>query len=80
MSLPILINDLGLLYEWVKGELSTIEPPLVTCEGVLSEAFFLLRRNCRGQRGLFNLIKIGVIRIDFCCQEEIDQIERMMNT
>ena len=45
-------------------------PPLLTCEPVLTEAAFLLKREGREPDPLFALLERGVIRIALEVQEE----------
>jgi predicted nucleic acid-binding protein len=43
-ALLALLSERDLRHDWVKQQLATIEPPLFTCEAVISETSFLLNR------------------------------------
>lgn len=55
---------------WAKKVLSEIEPPLLTCEAVLSEACFLLRRFPGGPQAVLQLVDRGLIRVALDLQQE----------
>lgn len=57
-------------YSWVTEEWARIEPPLLTCEAVISEACFLLRNVYGGQEAVICLIDTGVVQISFRLAEE----------
>ena len=54
--------------------------PLLTCEAVIAEALFLLRRGGIDPDGLLNLISRGVIVLDFSLAAEILVIQQLMKT
>ena len=51
---------------------------LVTCEAVITEACFLLRNIPKGQEAVFELLKRGLIKIDFDIEEEVEAISKLM--
>jgi predicted nucleic acid-binding protein len=53
-------------------------PPLLTCEAVLTEAAFLLKREGREADPLFELLERGVIRIALDMQEEQADLRALM--
>ena len=65
-------------YNWVTVELTTIEQPLLTCEAVISEACFLLRRTFAGEETVLSLIADGYIQIPFRLDEEVEVIRELM--
>ena len=65
-------------HDWVKTELATIEQPLLTCEAVISEACFLLRRVYAGDETILSMIAEGYIQIPFRLDEETTAIRRLM--
>ena len=48
-------------HSWAKRELANLTDPLVTCEAVLSEAFFLLSRIRNGTSTLIELLHEGLV-------------------
>lgn len=57
-------------YNWVTAQWATIEPPLLTCEAVISEACFLLRNVYGGQEAVIAIVNSGVIQIPFRLDED----------
>jgi predicted nucleic acid-binding protein len=61
----------GLEYHsWTREQWKRLPPPLLTCEPVLTEAAFLLRREGRDPDAIFALLERGVIRIALSVQDE----------
>jgi len=50
-------------HSWTCEQWKLFRPPLLTCEAVLTEAAFLLKREGREADPLFALVERGVIRI-----------------
>ena len=56
-----------------------MQPPLLTCEPVITEAAFLLKREGREADALFALLERGVIRIAIGVQEEQADLRALMH-
>jgi uncharacterized protein len=56
-------------HSWTCEQWKFFRPPLLTCEPVLTEAAFLLKREGREADPLFALLERGVIRIALNIQE-----------
>jgi len=56
-----------------------LPPPLLTCEPVLTEAAFLLKREGREADALFALLERGVIRIALNVQERQADLRALMH-
>ncbi len=52
--------------------------PWLTTEAVLTEAFYLVRRNLRDDRGVWTLLRSGAIRMSAVTDSELPQIEALM--
>ena len=65
-------------HNWVVKELETILKPLLTCEAVLSEACFLLRKIHNSQDIVMALIEQGHIEVPFRIQEEFESVKLLM--
>lgn len=50
---------------WVVEQLAQISPPLLTCEAVISEAWFLLTRVRNGRETLLSLLEQGQVKVKF---------------
>ena len=65
-------------HEWAIEEWKRLRPPLLTCEPVLTEAAFLLKREGRDTDPLFALLDRGVIRIGLSLQEQQADLRALM--
>ena len=65
-------------HQWVQHELATLHEPLVTCEAVLSEVFFLVSRSRHGASALIALLRDRLISTtaDFSYANESMEILR----
>jgi len=67
-------------HAWAKEVFSEITRPLLTCEAVIAEALFLLRRGGIQPDGLLDLIRRGLLVPKFDLVKEIDAIQQLMKT
>lgn len=65
-------------HAWVVEQWKRLRPPLLTCEPVLTEAAFLLKREGREADPIFELLERGVIRIAIDIQEEQTDLRMLM--
>lgn len=80
-STPALVSFLasGLRHHaWACERGKAFRPPLLTCEPVLTEAAFLLKRGGREADPLFALLERGVVRIALNVQEEQADLRALM--
>ncbi len=68
------INGRDKYHKWATLQWAQIEPPLLTCEAVLSEACFLLGGLDGGQIAVFELLKRRILHTPFRMIEHINQI------
>lgn len=66
-------------HSWACQEWKFFRPPLLTCEPVLTEAAFLLKREGREADPLFALLERGVIRIALDLQEQQADLRALMH-
>jgi len=72
-------------HDWAKQQLAHLHQPLLTCEGVVSEVFFLLARVRGGPSTFAELLRHALIRVDsefsYCehSTEILDNVERYKN-
>ena len=57
---------------WVQEQWKQLRPPMLTCEPVLTEAVFLLKREGADTDPLFALLERGIIRLDLSIGTEGD--------
>ena len=65
-------------HAWARDTLDAIEPPLYTCEAVLTEALFLLSRARGGRDALLELVERDIIKPDFRLRPELDAVRTLM--
>lgn len=65
-------------HAWAVEQWKRLRPPLLTCEPVLTEAAFLLKREGREADALFALMERGVIRVALVMQEEQADLRALM--
>jgi uncharacterized protein len=63
---------------WTVEQWKRLQPPLLTCEPVLTEASFLLAREGRGADAIFELLERKAIRIALSVQEEQEDLRALM--
>ncbi len=63
---------------WVCEQWKRLRPPLLTCEAVLTEAAFLLKREGGDTEALFALLERGVLRIGLRLDEELTDVRALM--
>ena len=73
-----LLNRRERHHAWVAKVMDGIEPPLFTCDPVLSEACFLLQQNEGGPDAVLELVARGLIRSDFHVSAELDSVRALM--
>jgi uncharacterized protein len=66
-------------HDWAVSLWSDIQPPLLTCESVISEACFLLRGLAGGGEAVFELMHRGVIAIMFRLDEDLKPVARLLS-
>ncbi|MFB2935776.1 type II toxin-antitoxin system VapC family toxin [Aerosakkonemataceae cyanobacterium BLCC-F154] len=65
-------------HHWTKETWKNLAIPLFTCEAVISEACFLLRRTYGGQDAVMSMLEAGVITISLHLDDEIGSICQLM--
>jgi predicted nucleic acid-binding protein len=72
--LVAVMNRRDKYHGWASEHFARLAPPLVTCEGVISEASFLLDHDSAP----VELIERGVVRIALQCQDEASRLRALM--
>ena len=65
-------------HAWAVAQLDEIEPPLLTCEPVLSEACFLLRHDPAGPAAVLDLVHDDLLRVGLHVPDEIVALRRLV--
>jgi predicted nucleic acid-binding protein len=72
------LNARDSFHRWAKETLSTVKPPLYTCESVISEACFLVRNINGGPEAVLSLVSRGVISVDFRLGQDVGKVRKLM--
>ena len=65
-------------HPWAVAQWRALTPPMITCDAVLAEAVFLLRREERPVLGVLELVKRGIVRLDFVLGDELDAVQTLL--
>lgn len=63
---------------WAVDTLASIQAPLLTCEAVLSEAVYLVRRVPHGPENVMELVTRGVLHPSFRLEAEATSVKRLL--
>ena len=72
--LVALINGRDKYHKWAKLQWGQIDPPLLTCEAVVSEACFLLGGLDGGKIAVLELLQRRILETPFRLDEHVNQI------
>jgi uncharacterized protein len=72
------LNVRDRFHDWAKTQWAHIQPPLLTCEAVVSEACFLVRGWNKGTGSIFELLERGVLEIDFRLADQIAPVSDLL--
>lgn len=67
------------LHGWAREQFGQLQEPLLTCESVVSEAAFLMRRDNFDPKSLVSLLQRKVIVCGFDLMAEIDAIHALFH-
>ena len=65
-------------HSWVVARIEEIEPPLLVCEPVLTEAMYLIARYPRAANALLGLLHNGALRIAFQIEANVEPLGRLL--
>jgi predicted nucleic acid-binding protein len=76
--LVALINARDRDHEWTVAQWSQIEPPLLTCESVISEACFLLGQTRTGGASVLEMVARQALDTSFRLSEHVRDVRALM--
>ena len=76
--LVALLNTPNRHHEWATRQWEGIEPPLITCESVISEACFLLMADSRGPSAVFEMISRHVVAVRFSLADQAARVVSLL--
>ena len=65
-------------HRWASEQLRLLNPPFLTCEAVVSESLFLLRRARLGVPTLLNMMQEDLIRLSFKLDDHLGAVARLI--
>ena len=65
-------------HRWAKEQFQKLPAPFLTCDAVLTETFFLLRKLPHGATRFFALLNSGLLTVDFSIIAEGPGLERLV--
>lgn len=66
-------------HDWAREHWKQLRPPLLTCEPVLTEAAFLLKREGHEADAIFALLERGVLRVALRMDEHQADLRNLMH-
>jgi len=75
--LVAIINKNDHYHRWAIQQFADIQPPLLTCEAIISEACFLLR-DYQQANLLLQWLEKGILLLPFCLQDEIQSLNELL--
>jgi len=66
-----LLNARDEFHGWTRDAMDAIQPPMLTCEPVLTEAAYLVRKLRGGPEAVLDLVARGVLEIPFRLDAEL---------
>lgn len=76
--LVALMNARDRHHDWAVAQWSEIEPPLLTCDGVVSEACFLLAQTRAGGAPVLEMMARGVLDTSFRLADHVRGVRALM--
>lgn len=76
--LVAIVNRRDKFHDWIKMRFDVIEPPLFTCEAVLAEACFLLRKYSVGSAAVLKMVQREVVKVDMQISQQVPSITNLM--
>lgn len=73
------LNKRDSYHNWARELFDRIEPPVYSCESVISEASFLLRSIKGGSDAVAEMMTRNLIVIDFSLSTEIHAVRKLMS-
>jgi len=76
--LVALIDSADFHHAWATDQVSQIRDDFITCEAVISECYFLVRRNPVGIATLLAYLDEGLVRLDFNLAAHLPSVTALM--
>ena len=77
--LVALLNGRDAHHAWARDAFRSLEPPLLTCEAVITEASYLVRKLSGGPAAVLDLVTRGAIQVAFRADGELLALRTLLN-
>ncbi len=74
-----LIEDRDVYHEWAVEQSRHAPVSVRTCEAVITEALFVLKRHGRNEQGVFELLEGGHVQCEFSFRAERREVRELMH-
>ncbi len=64
--------------DWALAQYRVLPHPFITCEPVITEACFLMRRSYKGEQDVLRWVADGILKIDLAVEQEADRVLGLM--
>lgn len=65
--------------EWTHQQMRNLPIPFLTCEAVITEACYLMRKTPNGKQDVLKMVADGVLRINFSLSEEANAVKALID-
>lgn len=65
-------------HQWAVAAFGAAASPMLTCEAVITEACFLIRRSFKSADGVMNLLERGGIKLQFTLADELERVRNLI--
>jgi uncharacterized protein len=65
-------------HQWSRERLGSLRPPIYSCDAVISEACFLLRRTDSGVDRLMDFLERGIVALDFSIRADLPTLRKLL--
>jgi len=76
--LVAILNPRDAHHAWAKAALDQVAPPLFTCESVIAEACYLVRKIKGGPEAVMSLVADGIVNVRFDLTQEAAVVGALM--
>jgi uncharacterized protein len=72
------LNRHDAYYHWSTQQMASVQSPVLTCEAVISETYFLLHNRRLNAHTVIKMVQKGYIKVPFHFDDEVETIEQLM--
>jgi predicted nucleic acid-binding protein len=76
--LVALLDRKDTYHRWAAVQWGQVQPPLLTCEAVITEACYLLRNTPPGAQAVIELVERGIVDVAFHLHDHVQPVARLL--